>query len=398
MPSQALIIDDDEVLGGFVAEVARHQGFSVRQTTTAEDFLDALTPDVQLVLLDLVIPRVDGVELLRALRDRQSTASVILMSGLGTRIMESAEDLAGALGINIVGHLAKPFRRTDLEAMLQQFLATMEVAGQCGQRDVTHTDPSEISFADLDAGLLRHEFIPYFQPQIDLRTGALVGVEALVRWNHPRLGLLPPASFLPELEKADLMDRLNWEVISLTLAALQRFEQIADRRPGASINIPVSSLRDLSFPDTLSALLHRYHVSADRIVLEITEGGLLEDLASALDVLTRLRMKGIRLSIDDFGTGYAMMQQLQRIPATELKIDRSFVARLGRNSSDRVMVQKTIEMGHGLGLRVVAEGVETEEQLALLRQDGCDFAQGFLFSRPVPEHELHGWLMTYAAA
>jgi len=194
------------------------------------------------------------------------------------------------------------------------------------------------------------------------------------------------------------MERFNWEIISQSLAAAQRLTQISDLNPTFSINMSASSLRDLSFPDTLAILLERYRVPPHRIILEITEGGLIDELASTLDVLTRLCMKGVRLSVDDFGTGYAMLQQLRRIPATELKIDRSFVSRLPQSAADRVLVQTTIEMGHALGMRVVAEGVETEDQLAVLRLDGCDVAQGYLFSRPLPEHELLGWMTQYVAA
>jgi EAL domain-containing protein (putative c-di-GMP-specific phosphodiesterase class I) len=372
-------------------------GMRATRTTTAAEFLSELAPDVGLVILDLVLPKVDGIELLRTLNQQRCTAGIIVMSGLGTRIMESAEDLAGALGLKIVGHLAKPFRSRDLEAMVLRYRSSIALT-TAPARERTCPEPEDCLDHEFERALLEHEFVPHYQPQIDLERGAMVGFEALVRWNHPRLGVLPPARFLNRLEAADLMERLNWEVIAQSLTGLHRLTQISDVEPTVSINIPVSSLRDLSFPDVLAVLLDRYRVPPERIVLEITEGGLIEELSSTLDVLTRLRMKGVRLSVDDFGTGYAMMQQLRHIPATELKIDRSFVSRLPRCSGDRVLVQKTIEMGHALGMRVVAEGVETEEQLAILRDGGCDVAQGYLFSRPLPEHELLTWMTQFVAA
>jgi EAL domain-containing protein (putative c-di-GMP-specific phosphodiesterase class I) len=138
-------------------------------------------------------------------------------------------------------------------------------------------------------------------------------------------------------------------------------------------------------------------VAAEDVILEITESGLLNELSHTLEVLTRLRVKSVKLSIDDFGTGFAMMQQLINIPANELKIDRSFVMNMHVNSSDRVMVQKSIEIGHALGMAVIAEGVETEEQLQFLREGECDSAQGYLFTRPLPPDKLVGWLAEYQA-
>ena len=162
-----------------------------------------------------------------------------------------------------------------------------------------------------------------------------------------------------------------------------------------SLNASVYSLHDLKFPDMLVSIAEKHGISPANVTIEITESGLIEELSRTLDILTRLRMKQVKLSIDDFGTGYATMQQLRNIPATELKIDKSFVQDMQGNEKDRIMVRKTIEMGHELGMRVVAEGVETREQLDILRQDGCDCVQGYLFSRPLPPAELVVWLKTY---
>jgi len=165
--------------------------------------------------------------------------------------------------------------------------------------------------------------------------------------------------------------------------------------PMLSLNASVHSLHDLNFPDVLVSLAEKYGVSPSNITVEITESGLIQELSRTLDILTRLRMKQVKLSIDDFGTGYAMMQQLRNIPATELKIDKSFVQDMQGNERDRIMVQKTIEIGHELGMHVIAEGVENKEQLDLLHADGCDSVQGYYFSRPLPAHDLVRWLGSY---
>jgi EAL domain-containing protein (putative c-di-GMP-specific phosphodiesterase class I) len=159
--------------------------------------------------------------------------------------------------------------------------------------------------------------------------------------------------------------------------------------------VSADSLQDLHFPEKLLALLGRHGISPDRITVEITESVVIEELSNALDVLTRLRLKGVLLSIDDFGTGFAMMRQLRNVPATELKIDKSLVQNIHRGNGDRIVVQKIIEIGHELGLKVVGEGVETEEQLSFLASNRCDCLQGYLYSRPIPAQQITKWLVQY---
>ena len=196
-----------------------------------------------------------------------------------------------------------------------------------------------------------------------------------------------PEDFISRLEELGLIDQLGWIVARRGLVDLSRFKDRNGVAPRLAFNVSASSLVDLKFPDTMSSLITGHGVSPDNVNLEITESGLIKELARTLDVLARLRMKRVHLSIDDFGTGYSMMQQLRNIPATELKIDRSFVMKMVGSDRDRVMVQKTIEIGHELEMRVVAEGVETPEQLEILRLSGCDTAQGYLFSHPLPAED-----------
>jgi len=190
------------------------------------------------------------------------------------------------------------------------------------------------------------------------------------------------------------MGELGYLVADLGLA---QFRELGPEASSIylSINISVSSLHDLSFPDFMATLLVKYDLRPERVVLEITESGILPELSRTLDVLSRLRMKGIRLSIDDFGVGYSMMRQLRQIPATELKIDRSFVQKSESSVADRLLVRKMVEIGHELGLRVVAEGVETKQQMEFLGSLQCNIAQGFLISKPMPFEQLAGWLSSW---
>ena len=204
-----------------------------------------------------------------------------------------------------------------------------------------------------------------------------------------------PESFLARLEALDLMDELCWSTAELALAEAKQFARRNGDLLRVSINVSMGSLHDLEFPDALVSLARKYDFPVEMIAVEITESGLMKKISHVLDVLTRLRMKNFQLSIDDFGSGYAMLRQLQNVPATELKIDKSIVEKMHLNDSDRVMVEKIIEMGHELKMSVVAEGVMTHEQFQMLRAKGCDRAQGYLFSYPLPPESMKKWLGTY---
>jgi EAL domain-containing protein (putative c-di-GMP-specific phosphodiesterase class I) len=389
--SRILAIDDDSDICDLICATAEEKGFCCTATTSAEEFLQILSPDTSLVLIDLIMPEMDGVELLRRLGERGCKVNIVLMSGVGRRIMEVAEELAHAHGLSTVGHLQKPFRAAELEAILEKHGRSVAAPASRPRSKVAVED------ADVRRAIEDKEFILHYQPQIDIATGNVVGVEALARWLHPEFGLIFPEDFISRLETLGLIDQLGWIVARRGLVDISRFKDRTGTAPRLAVNVSASSLADLKFPDNMSALIAGHGVSAENVNLEITESGLIKELARTLDVLARLRMKRVHLSIDDFGTGYSMMQQLRNIPATELKIDRSFVMKMVGSDRDRVMVQKTIEIGHELEMRVVAEGVETPEQLEILRLSGCDAAQGYLFSHPLPAEEMIQWLSAYRA-
>jgi EAL domain-containing protein (putative c-di-GMP-specific phosphodiesterase class I)/CheY-like chemotaxis protein len=386
-----LVIDDEADVGEFVSAAAQEMGFECTATTDPAAFQEMLTPDTTLILLDLVMPEMDGIELLRLLGQQKCRAGVILMSGSGRRILESAEQLAHALGLPIVGHLQKPFRLAELEKILARH-AECE-APSIARQDLRIVIPED----ELRHAIERDELALYYQPQIDIATGRVIGVEALSRWQHPDRGLIFPDSFIGRMEELGLIDELGWIVMNRGMSEIGQFADGDGNPLMLSMNESVYSLHDLKFPDNLVALADKHGISPANITIEITESGLIKELSNTLDILTRLRMKKIKLSIDDFGTGYAMMQQLKVIPATELKIDKSFILDMHLNEQDGIIVQKTIEMGHELGMHVIAEGVETLDQLNFLKLHGCDSAQGYFFSRPLPPGEFVTWLETYRA-
>jgi EAL domain-containing protein (putative c-di-GMP-specific phosphodiesterase class I) len=383
-----LILDDEVDVGEFVSAAAQGMGFECTATTDATTFLKALTPDTTLILLDLMMPGMDGIELLRLLGEQKCKASIVLMSGVDKRVLKTAAQLAQVLGLSIVGHLQKPFRLTELEGILARSSepATLPIV----QPEAQITQNEELRNA-----IERDEFVLHYQPLIDIATGRILGVEALVRWQHPERGLIFPDNFIGRMEGLGLIDELGWIVVNRGLSEVGQFANGDGRAPMLSLNESVYSLHDLKLPDILVSIAEKYGISPGNVTIEITESRLIEELSRTLDILARLRMKQVKLSIDDFGTGYAMMQQLKIIPATEMKIDRSFVQDMQSSEQDRIMVEKSIEMGHELGMNVIAEGVETQEQLDFLRLKGCDGAQGYLFTRPLPPAELVSWLKTY---
>ena len=223
----------------------------------------------------------------------------------------------------------------------------------------------------------------HYQPQFYIRTRELAGVEALARWQHPTKGILPAGAFIEAFEASGLIDELTAVVIKKVLADKKAWGS-GDARVAISMNISALSLRDLSLPEKLLAIVTDHGGAPSDFIFEITESGLVRELHTALDILARLRLKGFELSIDDFGTGYAMMQQLQRVPAKELKLDMTFVQSMLTDESANTIVRKTLELAHDLDMHVVAEGVETARQLSTLFEYGCDVAQGYLLGRPGP--------------
>lgn len=235
------------------------------------------------------------------------------------------------------------------------------------------------------------ELVLHYQPKIAVDTSELLGVEALVRWQHPTRGLLPPADFLALAEDSTLIRKLTTLVIDMALRHCRTWLDQGVRLPVA-VNISARSLFDPDFPRTVDALLLQTGVPVELLTLELTEGSVMAYPDLAQDILQNLRAMGVRLSLDDYGTGYSSMAYLKNLPVDELKIDRSFISGLTHNPDDAVIAQSAINLGHNLGLTIVAEGVEDGTTLAALKTLGVDIAQGYHLGRPMPENLLQEWI------
>lgn len=378
-----LILDDDASVAMTIAAIADGIGFTVRSCSDPDDFFDAVEGwRPSHIAVDLVMPTLDGMEVLRLLAERRCRAQVIVTSGMGTKVLESAQRSAAERGLSISGILPKPFRAQQLRSLLLQSSAGVDAPVPAS------APPPAFAVDEIALGLRQAQFILHFQPKIDLATGRAIGFEALVRWQHPQHGLIPPDAFIPVLERAGEISQLTVWVVQRALAWLAG----APAALSVSINLSARDLSDLSLADWLARSCRDAGVAPDRLVLELTETSAMQDPTLALDVLTRLRIKGFRLGIDDFGTGYSSMVQLSRLPFSELKVDKSFVMSMHRSEESRKIVASTISLGRSLGLTTVAEGIENAETAALLRELGCEQGQGYHFGRPMSAEAVRGWL------
>jgi EAL domain-containing protein (putative c-di-GMP-specific phosphodiesterase class I)/ActR/RegA family two-component response regulator len=370
-----LIIDDEAEIRRFVAAVGRKLGFDVSETDDPDEFVKRIrdyAPSV--VVMDLHMPRADGIELLRVLAEHKCDAAVLLLSGADTRVLNTAQRLGSTQGLKMVGALQKPVLLGDLEARLKKARRSFE----------------SISAEELERGIEDGELRVHYQPKIartTARTWFIEGVEALVRWMHPERGILAPAAFVHLAEESELIRPLTNFVLD------QAVKQLAEWSAGgltltAAVNVGATVLTDLQFPDAISTLLQRYGVDHRRLVLEITETTAMKDPNTTMDILARLRLKQIELAVDDFGTGFSSLQQLYYMPFSEMKIDASFVKDIPDSDEAKTIVNTIVQLAHNLNMKVCAEGVETVECLRFIEDIGCDKLQGFLISKPVPATEL----------
>ena len=350
---------------------------------------------------DDLLARVAGDEFAILIADDTDDAGAELARRVAETMGQPFRLDAAELVIDVSIGLAECLRReTDPATLLRQADVAMRWAKQYHsgvesyRLEIDHRTPEKLSLLGDLREALEHEHLDvHFQPKIDLVTGVVVGAEALVRWEHPTRGFVSPLDFVQLAETTGLITELTDQVISKSVAAVRLLNDIGFRLD-VSLNLSTLDLLDDKLAARLSRRLAEQGVPADQITLEITETALLEDGVRALETAEALQSLGSNLSIDDFGTGFSSLSYLRMLPASELKIDRSFVTNLLTDHRDEVIVRSTIDLGHNLGLRVAAEGVEDEATRERLRELGCDLAQGFGISRPLPLSRFVAWLTT----
>ncbi len=407
-----LILDDDPHIGRMIQLIAESVGLQARCMTGTRDFFKAVADwQPTHIAIDLVMPEMDGVEVLQRLADRRCGAKIIITSGVGSRVLDAAGRSGNEHGLQSAGMLSKPFSPKDLRALV---VVPPDGAGRRDESSLYRTSRGDAADSDqsnaerLRRALANQELQLVYQPQIHCASGALAGFEALARWVDPYRGTIAPDQFIGCAEAHGLIDALTDQVLELAIGWFSR--HFAGSELTLSVNLSSHTVSDGSPPtvgggaragdtslvERVTARCRQAKVEPQNLILELTESSAMENPVLSLDLMTRLRMKGFQLSIDDFGTGYSSMLQLVRLPFSEIKVDKSFVITALRSGESRAVVESIIGLGHSLGLRVVAEGVEDTQTLQYLRDQGCDLAQGYFIARPVGAEAIESWMQLEA--
>jgi EAL domain-containing protein (putative c-di-GMP-specific phosphodiesterase class I) len=370
------------VTGNLLEGLGATQVFSAADGQAALDMLADLDPPIDVIISDLDMPGMDGMEFIRHLGELLGGVSLVVASSLDRSLISSVETMALAYGVNLLGAIEKPATARKLEALISLHRAAPEPAERI--KALTFTG------AEIAAGLKRNEFEPFFQPKVEMRTRLLKGAEANARWRHPQHGILPPKMFLASLESNGLIEELT-DAILRAAAFNCRVWQNAGVGVSVSVNLSLTSLTDVTIADRMMNVVDAQGLEPRHVIFEVTESAAAIDLGRSLENLSRLRMKGFGLSIDDYGTGYSSMQRLAGVPFTELKIDQSFVKNASTQASSRAMLESSLELAQKLNIVAVAEGVENQGQWELLMDLNCQLAQGYFIARPMPAGEFLDW-------
>lgn len=376
-----LVFDDDEALGRLVARVAGMAGLEATAVSEVEPFRQALRAErPQVVVLDLQLGPTDGIEQVRYLADQNYRGSLVLMSGFDARVLETAGALARGLHLSVEAVLQKPVRVQELEQLL---------------RKLRLNQPTPDSLRD---AIAREQLVLEFQPVVTRQPRNLRLLEALVRWDHPELGRLNPAEFvaMAESDPAAISALTDW-VLQHAIDAWKRLEAAGVRVPVA-VNVSSRNLLDLSLPDRVEAWLRRAGMPAEMLCLEVTEGAAFNDPNLTMDVLSRLRLKGVQVALDDFGTGYASLRLLRQMPFGVIKIDQSFVQDMLESRDSSVIVKCIVDLARNMDMESIAEGVETEAIATRLEQMKVSALQGHLIAPSMPVEQVPEWLRAWSTA
>jgi EAL domain-containing protein (putative c-di-GMP-specific phosphodiesterase class I) len=366
--TRVLVLDDEQGILNFVSLALRTAGFEVWTTSEPAAFFEhQRTKEPHVVVVDLAMPALDGIAILRGLRDASFGGEILLISGSDQHVLETARRIGMGYGLRILGQLHKPFRASQLVSLL-----------------TPATERSAIADGEVSRALEQGEIVPFFQPKYDLRSGRLVGAEALARWTHPQRGVLTPAHYLPIVNRAGKQSAHDLMILEKTAAACERVTR-AFRKLHFAVNFSVETIMSEDLGARLKAIGERFSLTMDQIVIELTETETTTSFGPLAERLMSLRLQGVGIAIDDFGVGHSSLHRIQKLPISEIKIDRSFIEGLTEYSDDVAIVRAIIDLTHALRLKAAAEGVETRAAYDVVKKLGCDYAQGYLFSPAVSE-------------
>jgi EAL domain-containing protein (putative c-di-GMP-specific phosphodiesterase class I)/CheY-like chemotaxis protein len=382
-----LLIDDEPFVLNLLARQLANLG--CKEVIACERAPDALTQlghdaeAVDLIFCDLQMPEMDGVEFIHQLVHVGYAGALVLVTGEDERILLTAEKLAQAHKLNVAGALSKPVSPVQLQRVLESHASSTPALP--GRVRKTY-EPGELRRAIANGELVNH-----YQPKVEMKSGSVMGAETLVRWQHPQDGLVFPDQFIRMAEEHGMIDDLTRAVLSAALGQMRQWQN-AGLNVQVAVNVSMDNLTALDFPDFVADSASAAGIHLSNLMLEVTESRLMKDPLKSLEILTRLRLKNIGLSIDDFGTGHSSLAQLRDIPFNELKVDRGFVHGAYMDSSLKAIVEASCNLARSMGMKIVAEGIEDRADWNLLHMLGCDLAQGYFISRPMPASGLAQWI------
>ena len=390
-PYRILILEDHHLQRQHMQDTLLEAGFSsVDAVSNGHQALRAISKNkYHLILLDLDMPDMDGMQFIQELSCSHPTLLLSIVSACTRSIMESAGFMARSKKMTVINCYAKPFSLANAHDMGTK----MRMHYKYKQQGTKETDQSvpTMNAEILHSAFLSAQIQPWFQPKLALSSREIAGVEVLARWLHPEKGLISPSTFLPAVTSHNLDRHLLLHMLESALKSHLRWKEQGYLVP-LSINMPPHLLDDPELPDLLMEHVKRQNVSPQLITFELLETSLPIDNSQLFMGAGRLRLKGFLLAQDDFGIGYSSMQTLTSVPFTELKIDRSFVSGVATDVNRAAAVRSSILLGKQLGLTVTAEGVESNRDLEFLQRSDCDYIQGFLISRPLPDAEFLDFL------
>ncbi len=387
-----VLVDDDPFTLKLLTHMLAQLGYTrvVACDSGPKALLQVIGTDepVDLILLDINMPGMDGVEFIRRLVQCRFGGSVILVSGETSRILESVGKLIESHRLTALGHLQKPVKPAELANLIRKLKPNTGRSG--GKRVNQHLYDAD----QLKLALSRGELVNYYQPKVALATGEIVGMESLVRWQHPADGLVFPDQFIGLAADHGLITELTHVVLTAAMQQASAWLQAGYHLPVA-VNVSMDDLAELDFPDVAAALAHSVGIDPGLITLEVTEGQMMRNLSTVLDVISRLSLKHFRLAIDDFGTGHSSLAQLRDLPFDELKLDYSFVHGASADDTRGAICSASLRMAHQLKLEVIGEGIENQEDWDYLISLGCDAGQGYFIARPMPAADVVHWISTW---
>ena len=393
LPRHAMVVDDDELVRRSVKRILTSIGIArIDEAGDGESALDLLRgePHPDVVICDLRMPNMDGIALLRHFAAAGYQGHVVIISGEDDRLISSVADLARGHGLSLLGAVEKPLRRSQLEALILRAANERPRGAPSTQRGES-VSPSDLARLLAD-GALR----VVYQPKVEVRTRRVASVEALSRLAVGSDIVLGPAAFIDTAVAADLMMELSTAMITESVRQISDWQHNENLELRLAVNITVDSLKNSQAPDFMIDQLNQAEIDPARVTFEVTETQIVGERTLPMEIFNRLHLMGIKLSIDDFGTGYSSFLQLKSLPFRELKIDRSFVSDALSDRAARAIIESSVSLAQKLGLKVVAEGVETHSEWDFIESLGVDEIQGYLVAKPMDGSAFTAWMKEHA--